>query len=391
MDRDNDRAMEHLPLEEVKLSDISVTPAPATWVFSQAADGPQPPPVLVEQDSGLVLVGNHRTFWRAAAMNRSTIRCLVVRSAVQVSPAHESISNAAEEPLLFQGLLRAGIIENRSRLADMLGFSRARVTQVLNLLKLPEELRQEVLADDSITEYQLRPLIRLEEADRQIAMFRELMSRKLTGRQMALFAETSSAPEAVRPTEAPVKEKEAASTREELEAVFSELPQPQKKEEKAPVKIPKETTAPRFTAVDDTPAGNILQLLFSLGTLREPGWKAAAAEAGADQLDMRFLEGVSLLRRGLFTAAMDTLSEVIRRSPDYSAAWFFMGKCANLTGALNDAEDYLRNAVERDPNQPDFHMELAVVLEKQKRDTEALTLFRKANALRKAIRRNEKP
>ncbi len=389
MDRDNDRAMEHLPLEEVKLSDISVTPAPATWMFSQAADGPQPPPVLVEQDSGLVLVGNHRTFWRAAAMNRSTIRCLVVRSAVQVGPAHESISNAAEEPLLFQGLLRAGIIENRSRLADMLGFSRARVTQVLNLLKLPEELRQEVLADDSITEYQLRPLIRLEEADRQIAMFRELMSRKLTGRQMALFAETSGAPEAVRPTDAPVKE--AASTREELEAVFSELPQPQKKEEKAPVKIPKETTAPRFTAVDDTPAGNVLQLLFSLGTLREPGWKAAAAEAGADQLDMRFLEGVSLLRRGLFTAAMDTLSEVIRRSPDYSAAWFFMGKCANLTGALNDAEDYLRNAVERDPNQPDFHMELAVVLEKQKRDTEALTLFRKANALRKAIRRNEKP
>jgi len=389
MERENDRALEHLPLEEVKLSDISVTPAPATWVFSQENEGPQPPPVLVEQDRGLVLVGNHRTFWRAAAMNRSTIRCLVVRSAVQVGPAHESISNAAEEPLLFQGLLRAGIIENRSRLADMLGFSRARVTQVLNLLKLPEELRQEVLADDSITEYQLRPLIRLESADRQISMFRELLSRKLTGRQMALFAETSTVHEAPEPADTPPV-KEAATTREELEAVFSELPQPPKKEEKAPVRTPKDTPAPRFTAVDDTPAGNILQLLSGLGTLREPGWKAAAAEAGADQLDMRFLEGVSLLRRGLFTAAMDTLSEVIRRSPDYSAAWFFMGKCANLTGALNDAEDYLRNAVERDPNQPDFHMELAVVLEKQKRDTEALSLFRKANALRKAMRRNEK-
>lgn len=388
MDRDNDRAFEHLPLEEVRLSDISVTPAPASWMFSQEDEGPKPPPVLVEHDRGLVLVGNHRTFWRAAAMNRSTIRCLVVRSAVQVGPAHESISNAAEEPLLFQGLLRAGIIENRSRLADMLGFSRARVTQVLNLLKLPDELRQEVLADDSITEYQLRPLIRLEGADRQIAMFRELMSRKLTGRQMALFAETAIVHQAETPADAPLQE--AASTKEELEAVFSELPPPPKKEEKAPVKAPKEATAPRFTAVDDTPARNILQLLFGLGTLREPGWKAAAAEAGADQLDIRFLEGVSLLRRGLFTASMDTLSEVIRRSPDYSAAWFFMGKCANLTGALNDAEDYLRNAIERDPNQPDFHMELAVILEKQKRDTEALSQFRKANALRKAMRRNEK-
>lgn len=388
MDRDNDRAFEHLPLEEVRLSDISVTPAPASWMFSQEDEGPKPPPVLVEHDRGLVLVGNHRTFWRAAAMNRSTIRCLVVRSAVQVGPAHESISNAAEEPLLFQGLLRAGIIENRSRLADMLGFSRARVTQVLNLLKLPDELRQEVLADDSITEYQLRPLIRLEGADRQIAMFRELMSRKLTGRQMALFAETAIVHQSETPADAPLQE--AASTKEELEAVFSELPPPPKKEEKAPVKAPKEATAPRFTAVDDTPARNILQLLFGLGTLREPGWKAAAAEAGADQLDIRFLEGVSLLRRGLFTASMDTLSEVIRRSPDYSAAWFFMGKCANLTGALNDAEDYLRNAIERDPNQPDFHMELAVILEKQKRDTEALSQFRKANALRKAMRRNEK-
>lgn len=388
MERETDRALEHLPLEEVKLSDILVTPAPATWVFSQENEGPHPPPVLVEQDHGLVLVGNHRTFWRAAAMNRSTIRCLVVRSAVQVGPAHESISNAAEEPLLFQGLLRAGIIENRSRLADMLGFSRARVTQVLNLLKLPEELRREVLADDSITEYQLRPLIRIEGAERQISMFRELMNRKLTGRQMALFAETSAPPEDTPPL--PVPEQKPASTREELEAVFSELQPPPKKEEKPPARVQKESTTPRFTAVDDTPAGNILQLLSGLGTLREPGWKAAAAEAGADQLDMRFLEGVSLLRRGLFTAAMDTLSEVIRRSPDYSAAWFFMGKCANLTGALNDAEDYLRNAVERDPNQPDFHMELAVVLEKQKRDTEALSLFRKANALRKASRRNEK-
>ena len=389
MDRDNERAVEHLPLEEVKLSDISATAPPKDWSPSMESEGPQPPPVLVEYDRGLVLVGNHRTLWRAAAMNRTTIRCLVVRSAVQAGPAYESISNAAEEPLLFQGLLRAGIIENRSRLADMLGFSRARVTQVLNLLKLPEELRQEVLADDSITEYQLRPLIRLEGGDKQLGMFRELQNRKLTGRQMALFAESSVETAALEPS--PAVPSEPASTTEELEAVFTDTAAAPRKEEKAPAKPPKDPVVPRFTAVEDTPpAVGILQLLAGLGTLREPGWKAAAAEAGADPLDIRFLEGVSLLRKGLFSAAMDSLSEVIRRSPDYSAAWFFMGKCANLTGALSDAEEYLRNAVERDPNQPDFHMELAVVLEKQKRDTEALALFRKANSLRKAARRNEK-
>lgn len=388
MERDSERTVEHLPLEEVKLSDITVTPPPAEWSPSALEEGPQPPPVLVESERGLTLVGNHRTFWRAATQNRSIIRCLVVRSAVQVVPAHESIGNAAEEPLLFQGLLRAGIIENRSRLADMLGFSRARITQVLNLLKLPEELRREVLADDSITEYQLRPLIRIEDAPRQISMFRELQDRKLTGRQMALFAESAPAPTPEPP--AAREEQSRGSTLDELEAAFPDLPAQKPREEKPSPKSTREPAGPRFTAVDDTPAGNILNLLSGLGTMRDSGWRAAAAEAGADPLDMRFLEGVSLLRRGLFSAAMDTLSDVIRRSPDYSAAWFFMGKCANLTGALSDAEEYLRNAVERDPDQPDFHLELAVVLEKQKRDGEAVSLFRRANALRKAARRHEK-
>ncbi len=387
MERDNERTMDHLPLEEVKLSDITVTPPPAEWSPSAADDGPQPPPVLVESEGGLTLVGNHRTFWRAAAQSRSIIRCLVVRSAVQVAPAHESIGNAAEEPLLFQGLLRAGIVENRSRLADMLGFSRARITQVLNLLKLPEELRREVLADDAITEYQLRPLIRIGDPQRQISMFRELQSRKLTGRQMAVFAEKAPAPP---PEPGPATEEEPRdSTLAELEAAFPDPP-PEKPLEKEPAPV-REPSAPRFTAVEDTPAGNVLALLSTLGTMRDDGWRAAAAEAGADQLDMRFLEGVSFLRKGLFSAAMDALSDVIRRAPDYSAAWFFMGKCANLTEALSDAEEYLRNAVERDPNQPDFYLELAVVLEKQKRDGEALSLFRKANSLRKAARRYEKP
>lgn len=386
MERDSDRAVEHLPLEEVRLSDITVTPPPKGWSPSAGSEGPQPPPVLVEYDRGLALVGNHRTFWRAAALNRSTIRCLVVRTGVQVGPAHESISNAAEEPLLFQGLLRAGIIENRSRLADMLGFSRARITQVLNLLKLPEELRREVLADDSITEYQLRPLIRIEAGEKQLSIFRELQNKKLTGRQMALFAEgsTGDAPEL------PARAAEPVSTRDELEAAFTTDITAQSREDKPAQKPPKEPGTPRFTAVEDTPAGNILHLLAELGTLREKGWRAAAAEAGADTLDMRFLEGVSLLRRGLFSTAMDTLSEVIRRSPDYSPAWFYMGKCANLTGSLTEAEEYLRNAVERNPEQPEFHIELAVVLEKQKRDTEALSLFRRANTLRKAARKNEK-
>lgn len=384
MERETERSPEHLPLEEVKLTEVSGTEPPGHWAPATETQGPQPPPVLVEIEDRLILVGNHRTFWRAAANHRSSIRCLVVRSAVQVRPAHEAIGNAAEEPLLFQGLLGAGIVENRSRLAEMLGFSRARITQVLNLLKLPEELRREVLADDSITEYQLRPLIRIEGARKQLEMFRELQSKKLTGRQMALFADsTAEKPPEDAPPRGPEKAPEPGpTTAEELEAAFPD-PEPAEVPEEPPAPV-KTQSVPRFTAAEEGDrTSGVLKILAGLGTLREKGWRAAAAEAGADPQDMKFLEGVSLLRRGLFTESMDTLSQVIRKDPEHSAAWYFMGKCANLTGALSEAEEYLRNAVERDPGQPDFHLELAMVLEKQKRDTEALSLFRKANLLRR--------
>jgi tetratricopeptide (TPR) repeat protein len=211
---------------------------------------------------------------------------------------------------------------------------------------------------------------------------------------MALYADSAPATpaEEAKPPDR-MTEPEPVSTADELEAAFSQA-QPDvtpQNRDRAPAARPgKDSTPPRFTSADETPSREILKILPRLGTLREKEWRSAAAEAGADKLDMRFLEGVSLLRRGMFADSMDTLSDEIRRSPDYSAAWYFMGKCANLTGALTDAEEYLRNAIERDPKQPDFYLELAVVLEKQKRDTEALTLFRKANSIRRSKRSNEK-
>ena len=101
-------------------------------------------------------------------------------------------------------------------------------------------------------------------------------------------------------------------------------------------------------------------------------------------LQMSFLDGVSKMRTGLYTEALDILSEVVSEDADHHLAWFYLGRCSNLTGSLQEAEEYLRNAVSRYPDNPDYLVELAIVLEKLKRHTEAEAFYRKSAILRKA-------
>ncbi len=77
----------------------------------------------------------------------------------------------------------------------MLGYSRARITQLLNLLKLPPEIRRKVLITDDISEFQLRQLLKvLDDEPKLMHGFRSLLEKKLSGRQMALFANTDHPP-----------------------------------------------------------------------------------------------------------------------------------------------------------------------------------------------------
>ena len=46
----------------------------------------------------------------------------------------------------FQGLLEAGVVNNRAEIALRYGLSRARVTQVMKLLHLPGEIQEYVMA-----------------------------------------------------------------------------------------------------------------------------------------------------------------------------------------------------------------------------------------------------
>ncbi len=100
---------------------------------------------------------------------------------------------------------------------------------------------------------------------------------------------------------------------------------------------------------------------------------------------MEFLEGVSCLRTGLYARAMDILTDVVSEDSSHHEAWFYLGRCSNLTGSLQEAEEYLRNAVSRQPENPDYIVELAIVLEKLKRHTEAEAFYRKSAGIRKKL------
>jgi TolA-binding protein len=384
VDREMDFNADHLPLEEVLIEEIDGIHAPENWTRVDGDDSPEKPPVVIAESRGYSLVGNHRTVWNLKIAGKLLVKCLVVRSSVHVLPAHKLIDNCTEEAMLFEGILRRSIVPNRSRLADMLGYSRARITQLLNQLKLPLNIRQQVLLTDEVSEFKLRPLLKfLGDEQKLQAGFKKLMDGKLSGRQMADFTNSDdfqdsrviiadTLPETQNPV---VPDGGTDGSVVELEGVFASE-QPEESVESSGV-----------TAVSGKTAQPIdmATVLKELGNLRQTGWRIRAAEYILPPEEREFLEGVSKLRSGLYREAMSILENIVSSNSEHHLAWFYLGKCSNLTGSLQEAEEYLRNAVSRNRDNPDYLVELAVVLEKLKRHTEAETFYKKSALIRKEL------
>jgi hypothetical protein len=83
----------------------------------------------------------------------------------------------------WQALLASGEALNQADIAHREGITRARVTQVMCLLRLAPEIQQHVLAlpdmvrHPAITQRALRPIVQLENASDQKARFQELVSQ----------------------------------------------------------------------------------------------------------------------------------------------------------------------------------------------------------------------
>ena len=378
--RESGEILEHMLSEEVKVENIEFIEPPDEWDPKHHQNESYVPPVLIEDKSEnddelneskkYSLLAHHRCFWKVSAKGQFTVKALVVHSNVHISLAHDSIKNCSEEALLFDALLRNGLCENRSRLSELLGYSRARITQILNLLKLPLEMRQKLLLTDEISEFQLRPIVRVDSSKVQKEMFNHLIKGKLTGRQMALFAD----------------EKEKSNEREpltDIEDLMAEDVRIDKSEE-----IPCEENE---YIIDEAASSDLVQQTYVSGLMqllkmRSSSWEKEAEKKDISRIDMEFLKGIFKLRNGLYKEAVGSLEGVLEANPDYAPAYFYIGKCLNLMGNPESAESALRTALEMIPEEPDYLVELAIVLEKQKRDSEASTFYKMAGSIRKKPR-----
>ena len=381
--RESGEIVEHMLLEEVKMEDIDFIEPPDEWNPERHQKEPNVPPVLIkeksreddEQENGAreyTLLAHHRSFWKVHAKGQFTLKALVVRSSVHISLAHESIRNCTEEAFLFDALLRNGLCENRSRLSELLGYSRARITQILNLLKLPEVMRRKLLLTDDISEFQLRPIIRIADKRAQKKMFNHLIKTKITGRQMALFADEKEIDDE--------GDNEPVADIEELMSMDAQLDEPKRT-------LPEN----REESIDESASSSVVQPIYTahlikLLKLRNSDWENELEKKGVSRIDLEFLSGIFKLRNGLYQEAVSILEGVIETNPDYAPAYFYLGMCKNLLGDPASAENALRSALELLPEEPDYLVELAIVLEKQKRDTEASTFYRKAGSIRKKPR-----
>ncbi len=97
-------------------------------------------------------------------------------------PKTPRVVELLRKALEWQALLASGDASNQADIARREGIPRARVTQVMGLLRLAPEIQQQVLSlpdmvrRPAITERALRPIAQLENPQHQIAIFQRLAS-----------------------------------------------------------------------------------------------------------------------------------------------------------------------------------------------------------------------
>ena len=82
----------------------------------------------------------------------------------------------------FQQLLRSDTVNNQAELARIHGMTRARVTQIMNQLKLPWKIRAELVQmppdeQEYFSERKLREIVKLQYASQQMEAFEKLKSK----------------------------------------------------------------------------------------------------------------------------------------------------------------------------------------------------------------------
>lgn len=108
----------------------------------------------------------------------NTLKAMVTQTVIPPAPVQHPIRLAME----WQQMLEADPALNKAKLAGIQGFSRARVTQIMNLLRLPEAIRETLLAFHepeqirSLTERRLGQLVACHDAEAQNRQVQQLVA-----------------------------------------------------------------------------------------------------------------------------------------------------------------------------------------------------------------------
>lgn len=125
-----------------------------------------------------------RTFavgWHVSPVYRNSLDRNAIYTATPADePEVTEPNNPVALALSFRSMLDQGVVDNQSQLARQVGLTPSRVTQLLNLLKLPPDIVQELGAARGhvevtfFTERRLRRLTRLSSPKAQHRLFQDL-------------------------------------------------------------------------------------------------------------------------------------------------------------------------------------------------------------------------
>jgi ParB family chromosome partitioning protein len=147
----------------------------------------------LEGDAYMIIAGERR--WRAAQRAGLSDVPVVVR---QVEGDRELLEMALVENLQREdlnpleearayGRLQDDFGLSQEEIAGRVGKARTTISNTLRLLKLPEAI-QRLLAEGSLTAGQARPLLAIEDRERQLSLARRAAAGKLNARQLEALA-----------------------------------------------------------------------------------------------------------------------------------------------------------------------------------------------------------
>lgn len=146
-------------------------------------------PILVRPiETGFELVAGERR-WRAFQfLENDTIPAIVKQLTPEQSFESALIENIErddlsiiEEAMAYQHLIDKKIVKNKVDIASRIGVSKSRVTQRMNVLKLPKEVQEKMLSMLNIpevrglTDRHIAPLLKLDNKETQMKLFDKIV------------------------------------------------------------------------------------------------------------------------------------------------------------------------------------------------------------------------